>query len=577
MNFIDRFVSFVDPVAGKARMEARLSIQAAHVSHSAILAGGENSRSAQMKNILDNGYSGVERAYNIGQFDPHIDPQSYINGNPNTDALAAIKQARRLLNDRAMNDPLMIHALETDCDSMLGEGIIPSPDSSHEDPILKNEIDELVDICWSDHFETTNIDVHGQTDIFGLQWKAEYIKGVEGEVLWQKFWNSKSDVERKGIKHPYQLEVLSCKYLADEVQFYEIRGVKYPVVGGIVLNPKNKSRVGYMLYKNDPDSSYSNEIFFVAAKYIIHDANCKQAGQIRGWSKFAPVVPKFHDLNDIDDSAAKRAKVDAAMGVMVEMPPFFSPGGGGTVNDGNEDDNFSYGSDSFSPQLPRDGTGLPVSGGGVPINYVQSGMVSRIHNGSKVHVIQPQPSGVYEPVVRSGMRRVAMAAGQTYESISKDYSQTNFISGRLAKGPVNRAMRRRQWQWKICIGDQIWRDFIVGCYNMNAWGFDGYPSFEDIKPGDVRWSFPIPDSADPEGEARAERMLVQMGKLPHMDMIARSGSDPRQVYRDIKRSYVMALDSGLDLDHFIFSGNGGTTESTGGLVEAVSQEIMKGK
>ncbi len=559
-------------------MEARMQMQAAQVSHAAIVSHGQSDRAMKMKSILDSGYAASQRAYNLGQFDPHLDPQSYINGNPNTDAIAAIRQARRLLNDRAMNDPVMIHAVETDCDSMLGEGIIPSPDSRHDDLELKEEIDEMVEGCWSDHFETLNIDIHGQTDIYGLQWKAEYIKGVEGEVLWQKIWNSKTDVDKKGLKHPLQLEILSCRWLADDVAFYEYRGVSYPVIGGIVINPKNKGRIGYMLYKNDPDSSYSNEAIFVPAKFIIHDANCKQAGQIRGWSKFAAVVPKFHDLNDIDDAAAKRAKVDAAMGVIVEMPPFFAPGGAGAVSDGNEDGDFAYGaSDSFSAQLPQDGTGLPVSGGGAPINYIQSGQIMRVHNGSKVHVIQPQPSGVYEPITRSGMRRIAMAAGQTYESISKDYSQTNFISGRLAKGPVNRGMRRRQWNWKIVVGDPIWQDFITGCYNMNAWGYDGYPSFEDIQPRHVRWAFPIPDSADPEGEARAERMLVQMGKISHDEMISRSGADPRQTYRGIRKSYDLARLNGLNLDQFIFSGNGGNIDSTSGLAEAVSQELMKGK
>jgi lambda family phage portal protein len=561
MNILDRTISFLAPTAGVRRMEARASLQAAQAKSDRVgLINSESSVAREMRETIARGQELHARLYNISQHDPNIDPRSYQVGNATEDVIGAIDNAKRLVRDRMMNDPLAIRAREIRVDAIHGEGIMPRCDSRNRNPTRKDAIDTQVMDLYYDHFESQDCDVNGVFDLFGLTIMAESTKACDGEVLWIDVWNSRTDTIRKGLSHPLQFDVRECDWLAWNVKSYEDRGVVYPVIGGIEFDPRTKRRRAYHLFTQDPAKGVS-ETVRIDARYVVHDADVGRLQQFRGWSIFAPVVPVFHDLNDADDAGLKRAKVDAAMGVLLEVPDgsteeetsVGTPGGG-----------FGYGAGStlVNGRLAPDGTA-----GGAPISFVQSGMMARMRKGTIPHVIQPQASSVFEPVQANAKRRIAMAVSQTYEAISGDYSKVSYISGRLAKGPVNRAMRRLQWQWIVRRGNKLWRDFITGCSTMDAWGFEGYFGFETVTWKEVSWTLPIPDSADPKLEAEVEAMQLKSGRLIHSEMIRRAGGDSAQHYRQMRQAYDQAAEVGIDLDRFIFSGDGGKTASDSGKLD----------
>lgn len=570
-TFIDRvdgLIQAIAPRAGLKRMEARAQIQVARAALERLpLIEEEHARIRSQEATIRQGGHLMARLYNISQYDPTMDPRASLNGNPTEDVIGAIDQARRLVRDVMMNDSVAIRAREVRVDAVLGEGIQPRCDSRIKNPKRKDAMDARVMEVFYDHVESLDIDVNGRMDWYQLQRYAEMTKCQDGEVLWLKIWNSKRDVIRKGLKHPLQYDVRECDWLAHTVREWDDNGTIYPVIGGIEINPRTKERRAYHLFTSDPAKGVSDTIR-IPAKYVIHDADVQRLGQLRGWSIFAPIVPTFHDLRDLDDAGLKRAKVDTALHTILGVPvgtPLEQSSIGGFDGPGA---GFRYGYEGASEgMLLGDGTGLPVSSGGTPISSVHSNMISRVVKGTDVHQITPQPSNVYEPVRKSNMRRVAMAVAQTYEAVSLDYSDVSFISGRLAKGPVNRAMRNLQWRWVTQVGASFWKDFIEGGYNMDAWAIAGlgpYWNDDQIKPKEVAWTLPTPDSADPEGEAKTEQLLVKMGKLTHPDMLRRDGKDPGQHYRDMKRGYELAAENGIELDRFIFSGDGGKSDATSG-------------
>lgn len=568
MERVDNAISAIAPGYGLRRLESRAKLQVARAAIERLpLIEEHQAQVRAYEATIRQGGQLVARLYNVAQYDPSLDPRASMNGNPTDDVVGAMDQARRLVRDVMMNDPVAIRAREVRVDAVLGEGIQPRCDSRVKNPKRKDALDARVMDVFYDHAESNAIDVNGRKDWYQLQRQAEMTKCQDGEVLWLKVWNNKRDVQRKGLKHPLQYDLRECDWLASTVREWEDNGTVYPVIGGIEINPRTKERRAYHLYLNDPSKfGGTGETIRIPAKYVIHDADVQRIGQLRGWSIFAPVVPTFHDLKDLDDAGLKRAKIDSAMHTILGVP-VGTPLEQSSIGGFGEKPGFSYGYEGASDgRLLADGTGLPVSSGGTPIAYAHSGMISRVVKGTDIHTIQPQASQVYEPVRKSNLRRVAMAVAQTYESVSLDYSDVTFISGRLAKGPVNRAMRNLQWAWVTNVGTEFWKDFIEGGYNMEAYAIPGlgpYWTDDQIKPKEVAWTLPTPDTADPEGEAKTQQMHLKMGKLSHPEMLRMDGKDPGQHYRDMKRGYEMAADNGIALDRFLFPDSTGKNSASG--------------
>lgn len=559
MNPVDRAVTFFNPSAGLARLDARQAIMAQQAREQRMaLVHQEIQRGEQQQEIIDRGTGLHQRLFDVGLYDRDFDPRSLLNGNPNEDVMAVIENARRLVRDAMMNDPVAINAREVVSDAVVGTGIQPQADSKATNPDRKEAIDSRAMERFYEHYESTSIDVNGQFDWYGLQFMGEMTKAQDGEVLWLKVWNDKRDVDRKGLKHPLQYDLREGDWLDWTLKSYtDPNGKIWPVIGGIEIDPISKWRRAYWIFTEDPSKGVSKSVR-VDARYVIHDANISRVGQVRGWSIFAPVIPVLRQLKDLMASGQNRAKADASLHAIIEVPNGSRPGDTNMADP--YDGSFRYGGGSTSSGLRGDGAGLPVSSGGSPVEWLTPGMITRVKEGTKVHTITPQPSQVFEPVNVNAFRRVAMAAGQTYEAISLDYSKVSFISGRMAKGPVNRRNQRKQWNWLAVVGSNAWFDFVTGCYTMKSWGKEGYFGPNELGPRDVTWTMPTPDSADPEGEAKVEKMIMMMGLEEPGEMIKRRGKDPRQHFRAMARTLKMASDEGIDFYDFLFNPTGGKVE-----------------
>ena len=387
-----------------------------------------------------------------------------------------------------------------------------------------------------------------------LQNLAGQVKETDGEVLWLEYWNSATEMKRRGLSIPLQYEILECDWLDWTITRYEYSpGFFRQVIGGVEIDNESKEPLFFHIFTQDPSRGPSASRR-IPAKFVIHDTYTDRPLQMRGWSPFAPIVTKFQDLNLLNNLGLKRAQVDTTMNAVVEVPDGTLEG---EINMGEGDaSEFRYGTGAQYAGGSGMGNGL-YDAYGQPIEYLRSGQVGKMRQGAKIHQFAAQPSSVYESVYRNGMRRIAMAAGQTYESVSGDYSQVTFIAGRLAKGPVNRANRRMQWRWVSCVGRRIWDSFVRACYIAQDRGDNRYFTPNQFTPEEVSWVLPTPDSADPKGEAEVLQILLKIGALEHGDMLQQRGIDPAQHYRKMAKSLGLAEEEGIDLLTFIFSGANG--------------------
>lgn len=554
MGMIDRIIESVSPGAAVNRTLAKERLAAIKASQDRMAWADERrSELRAMQDQINMAGAQMARLYNVAQPDPTIDPISYMNGNPNDDIMGAIDTARRLVRDSMMNDEAAINARRVKVDGIFGENLAPRPDSLKTAAATKDRIDGNVQGRWYEWAEDpTQIHRSRRHTYSELQFIAGGVKETDGEVLWLEYWNSPTEMKQRGLSIPVQYELLECDWLDWTITRYEYRtGYFRPVIGGVEIDPDSKEPLFFHIFTQDPSRGPSQSRR-IPAKFVIHDTYTDRPLQIRGWSPFAPIVTNFQDMKLLNSLGLKRAQVDTTQNAVVEVPDGTLDG---EVNLGESGD-FHYGSEAQYGTAGTMGSGLYDSYGR-SIEYLRSGQVGKMRQGAKLHQLTAQPSQVYEPVYRNGMRRIALATGQSYESISADYSQVSFIAGRLAKGPVNRANRRMQWSWVSTVGSRIWDAFIRAGYIARDMGDNRYWTPGQITPAEVSWVLPTPDSADPKGEAEVLQLLLKIGALEHGDMLQQRGIDPAQHYRKMAKSIGLANEQDIDLLTFIFSGANG--------------------
>mgnify|MGYP003328589915 CR=1 FL=1 len=139
----------------------------------------------------------------------------------------------------------------------------------------------------------------------------------------------------------------------------------------------------------------------VPADEVIHLFLTERPGQTRGVSWFASAIKRLHHLAGYEEAEVIRARAGSAL-----MGFITSPEGelqGDDVMDGERVQDFSPG--VFRYLAPGESVSVP-----------------------DLHA----PDGQFEPFMRAMLRAVSAGLGVSYESVSHDFSSTNYSSSRLS-------------------------------------------------------------------------------------------------------------------------------------------------
>jgi lambda family phage portal protein len=148
---------------------------------------------------------------------------------------------------------------------------------------------------------------------------------------------------------------------------------------------------------------------FVDAKDIIHIFLPERIGQTRGNPWIAPVVLTAHNLGEYEKAHWTRKRVQAgSLGFIIPGDPEF-------------------------PQGEIDEDGNPVTINGERIIDSKPGGWNVLLPGDEIRPPDFGPDdGQYENIVRNLVRRFASGYGCSYETVSRDYSNTSYSSARTA-------------------------------------------------------------------------------------------------------------------------------------------------
>lgn len=295
--------------------------------------------------------------------------------------------------------------------NVVGTGI--KPQFATPDRGLNDELAAL----WLDW--TDEADADGRLDFYGLQALAMREVVIGGEV----FARLRARRVEDGLTVPLQLQLLEGDYCP--VDKTEMAGTGR-VVQGVETNAFGR-RNAYWLYRQHPtdwvgfvDGGFPLR---VPASEVLHLAEVRRSGQVRGEPWTVRAIVKMFDLDAYDDAELVRKKTAAMFAGFITKP-------------GDEDDEI------IGEREDVDSSAASVA--------LEPGTMQELLPGEDVKFTQPTEVGnSYDPFLRWQLRAIAVGLDIPYELLTGDMAGVN---DRTLRHVVNEFRRRcAMWQHHLLV------------------------------------------------------------------------------------------------------------------------------
>jgi lambda family phage portal protein len=350
-----------------------------------------------------------------------------------------------------------------------------------------------------------------------------------GEVFVRKHYHSFG-----GSEVPFALELIESERVADE--FMSGAPAAEVAPGAIVKMGIEQDRHGrplaYWVRRRHPGElrfiqGETDMVERVPADQIVHLRLVDRWPQTRGEPWLHAVARKLNDMDGYSEAEIVAARGAASYVFTIETP----------------DDN--------SPLAGQTATGADAGASVSKEVVVEPGMGVRMAPGEEWKTHAPnRPNTALDPFMRYMLREVAAGAGVSYESLSRDYSQSNYSSSRLALLD-DRDLWKMLQQWfirnfRFPLHKQ-WLQSAMLSGSIPGVGVEQYATdpkkFEAVlfKPRGWGW-------IDPTKEVEAAEKSVKAGFTTRADVIAATadGRDiediDRQREREIRKEAQLKLE-----------------------------------
>jgi lambda family phage portal protein len=401
----------------------------------------------------------------------------------NAEIGSAIDTLRNRSRDLVRNNPYAARGVDLISTAVVGRGITPAFK-------LKNKRSQFFEDLWWKWAESTACDFDGRHTYYGIQRMVMRAITESGECLVIRRFDSKS----KPL--PLKLQVLEGDYLASAVVPQMPAGHRF--IHGVEFDAKGH-RVAYHLYKDHPGNIGALgaslvpqwEVVRVPADQVLHLYRVDRPGQVRGVPWLSPTIIKIKDFDEYEDAQLVRQKIAACWAAFIH--------------------DIETGSD-------------PVAGDDDARNKFEPGMIETLPPGKAVTLASPPGVQNYDEYTRVILRSIATGLGITYETLTSDYSNVNFSSGRM--GWIEMWRNIEAWRTHILdtqLNQPVLEWFKLGC------------SLAGISADDLiaAWIAPKREMIDPGKEITANIKGIRAGLLTLSDAVRQTGKDPVEHLEEI--------------------------------------------
>lgn len=445
-----------------------------------------------------------------------------------TSADAEIKTSLRKLRDRSRqmvrDNPYARQAKRTTQINVVGSGIkLQSQVMSLRGNKRDDRINSAIEGMWDRWCRKEFCDVAGKSSFHMFEWLAAGALPESGEVIFR--------IHRRafgGSRVPIALEIIESDLLDDEYQgAVSAKGNEWRM--GVEIDPYGRPvqyafltrHPGDYWFQGTPDRTSVKHVF-LPARDVVHLFIPERPNQHRGVPWFSPVIGDAHQLAGYEEAAVVRARSTASL-----MGFITSPEG------------------ELEPDDVENGQRITEFEPGV-FKYLDAGQ----------NVVVPDlksPDGQYEDFVRAKTRRFASGFGCSYETLSRDFSETNYSSSRLS-------LLEDRDHWKVVQAYLIenfhmrvfreWLDVAVLSGELALPDYELRPERYDSPRWMARgWSW-----VDPLKEVKAYREMEAAGYKTKAQIVAELGGDLDENLQQLAREKKMASELGVTLDADIVTG-----------------------
>lgn len=333
-------------------------------------------------------------------------------GGPNTAIGSSLSTLRSRSRDVRRKNGLADAGLEVLVSNWIGTGI--KPQFNTKDAGLNKDLAALF-LKWTDES-----DADGRFDFYGQQALACGSMLEAGD----SFGRLRTRRAEDGLTVPLQIQLLESEFCP--VEKTEIIGNRV-IQNGVEFDAIGR-RVNYWMYRDHPNDMLvrpggSFEPVPIPASEIVHLANVKRPGMIRGEPWLSRALIKMFTLDQYDDAQLVRQNI-AAM-----FAGFVSPDATGKFEVDGADTQSSTGVLSAS---------------------LEPGTLQVLPPGSTLTFpTVPSPGDSYDVFNVQQHRYIATALGILYEQLTGDFSKVNDRTWRAAMNEFKRRLAR--WQHTIMV------------------------------------------------------------------------------------------------------------------------------
>jgi len=470
MNLIDKVVSYFAPKSALTRVQARKAL----------------------------------RYYDVAKPGPRTKKWKRPSGTANAAMDGKIKTLINTSRELRRNSGIANSAINIFANTVVGKGIIPSPDTGDND--LDVAIMEVFDV-WK-----KECDSEGVHSFYGLQMIATQTILESGSVLVRRRYRRLSD----NLSLPIQIQILEPDQLNDYVT---VKTGSNRIFNGIEVSALGKP-VRYHLFKYHPDdiglfSQYTTETSVVPARDITIAFDKERPGQLLGKPMLTPIAMDIRDLDDYEQAEIVRKKVESCFTMAVTTP---------------DRDNLSVGVQDTDYTDRR-------------VERINPASILYLEPQESVQFGQPASVGGYFEFIKAHKMKISTGVNMHYPLLSGDLADVNYSSYRAGNVVFQGAIKKFREHCLIpMFCEPIWRWMIDTAIFMGK-----LPS-NNPKIYRVEWTPPAFVSVDPEKDAKTDLLENRALYTSWEDSVRKRGGNPKKILAETAKLLANLEEMGLESD-----------------------------
>jgi lambda family phage portal protein len=426
----------------------------------------------------------------------------------------AINVLRMRMRDLGRNNDYVRSYLSEIEKNIIGKGTRLQSNVRDASGKLDKNVNSQIETEWAIWGKKESCDVAGKLSFAQIERMLIRNIAESGEILirkhYQRFGKSRIKLSLQVIESDHLDHDFNGKYGDNEVRM------------GVELNQYGRP-VAYHLFKthpgdNAPMMKLDRDRIRVDASEVLHLFIMERPNQSRGVPWLVSTVSTLRHLNGYIEAAVVKKRAQAGVMGFIET-------GDPEIEPPESEENGEY------------------------VEYFEAGTIKRLNPGEKVTV--PNLGGgtesEFDPFVNLMLRKSAAGGGSSFESISKDFSKSNYSSSRLALLSERDLYEMIQSWFVESFNEWVFENWIEAGVLSGVFRFSDYSKNPD-KYCSPKFMTRGWDWVDPSKDIEADKEALKAGLKTMSEILARKGKDFEETVMQISKEREFMKANGVETD-----------------------------